>query len=81
MTAEPMAVPVEPITADTFAAYGDLLDQPQLGARQDFAARVENHQLPQCPLPRQHRLSMPTGWRIWIRRHNAAGRCPKPTRR
>ena len=42
MTPEPIVVQVKPISAEAFAPYGDLLETPTSGTRQDFAAVVEN---------------------------------------
>ena len=42
MNAGPIAVPVRPISAEAFAGYGALLQQPASGSRQDSAAAVEN---------------------------------------
>jgi ureidoglycolate lyase len=42
MTAEPIVVRVKPISAEAFADYGDLLEKPTTGTRQDFAAAIEN---------------------------------------
>lgn len=42
MTREPIVVHAKPISAEAFAAYGDLLERPMSGTRQNFAAVVEN---------------------------------------
>lgn len=42
MSAAPIVVPMRPISAAAFAEFGDLLEAPASGARQDFAALVEN---------------------------------------
>ncbi len=42
MTRTPIVVPIRPISTEAFAAYGDLLETPPSGARQDFAAAVDN---------------------------------------
>ena len=42
MTGKPIVVNVKPISAEAFAEYGDLLEKPRSGSRQDFAALVEN---------------------------------------
>jgi len=38
----PIVVHVKPISAEAFAEYGDLLEKPRSGTRQNFAAVVEN---------------------------------------
>lgn len=42
MTSGPIIVPVRPISAQAFADYGDLLETPVSGTRQNFAAAIEN---------------------------------------
>ena len=42
MSTAPIVVPVRPISAKAFAAFGDLLEAPASGTRQDFAATIEN---------------------------------------
>ncbi len=42
MTRAQVVVRIKPISAEAFAPYGDLLEAPRTGTRQDFAAAVEN---------------------------------------